>query len=72
MSCTRIRGAIVCHSPSYRLRLADGTCVFMNWHHFCGPALYQDRAECREINDWYDHPLIVQAVDWFIMRGERA
>lgn len=72
MSCTRLRGAIICHSPSYRLRLADGTCVFMSWHHFCGPVFYRDRAETREINDWYENPLIEAALDWFIERGQRA
>lgn len=73
MSCTRLRsGGFICRSPSFRLRLADGSCVFMNWHHFCGPTLYRDRAETREIENWYDIPLIEKAVDWFILRGQRA
>lgn len=75
MSCTRLRsGGFVCVSTSgfYRLRLADGTCVFMSWHHYLGPMFFKDRAERREIIDWYDNPLIEAQLDWFIERGKKA
>lgn len=63
---------IITYSPSYRLRLADGTCVFMSWHHYCGPEFYRDRNETRLYDEWYENPLIVQALNWFINRGHKA
>ena len=62
----------VCFSPFYRLRLEDGTCVFMDWHSYCGPTFYRDRAQNRPIEDWYEFPLICKALDWFVERGHRA
>ena len=62
----------VCVSPFYRLRLEDGTCVFMEFHRYCGPTFYRDRATTRDIPEWYDNPLICKALDWFVARGHRA
>lgn len=62
----------MCFSPRYRLRLEDGRCVFMDWHHYCGPTFYHDRAERREIENWWDDPQICDALDWFVGRGEKA
>ncbi len=72
MTCIRIHGGIMCVSPSFRLPLADGTRVYMAWNHYCGPIFYRDRAECREIDGWYENQLICAALDWFVKRGERA
>ena len=63
---------IVSFSPSYRLRLEDGRYVFMSWHHYSGPFFYKDRFETREIVHWYEDPLMVKAVNWFIKRGNKA
>lgn len=72
MTCVRIEHGFICHSPFYRLRLADGTCVFMSWHNYLGPVFFRDKGERREIEDWYDNPLIVDQLDWFIERGRKA
>lgn len=58
--------------PFFRLRLADGTCVFLEWHNYVGPTFYRDRACVRSIDEWYDNPLICAALDWFIERGKKA
>ncbi len=58
--------------PSYRLRLEDGTCVFMSWHDYCGPTFYYDRLQRRLIDEWHENLLIVKALEWFIGRGNRA
>lgn len=72
MTCIRMSGAIICVSPSYRLRLADGRCVFMEWHSYLGPTIFRDRACNRHFEDWWDDMLICEAVNWFAQRGERA
>ncbi len=72
MTCTRYAGAIVCKTPFCRLRLADGTCVFMAYHTYLGPMFFRDKGEQREIIDWYDNPLIIAAFDWFCNREHRA
>jgi hypothetical protein len=72
MTCIRIEHGFVCLSPTYRLRLADGTCVYMSWHNYLGPTFFRDRNEQREIEDWPDNPLICDALDWFCKRGYRA
>lgn len=72
MTCVRIPGGIVCLSPFFRLRLADGSCVFMEWHNYCGPTFFRDRAARRMIDDWWDNPAICSALDWFLQRGKRA
>lgn len=72
MTCIRIEHGFVCRSPFYRLPLADGTRVFMSWHNYLGPMFFRDRDEQREIEDWYENPLICDALDWFCERGNRA
>lgn len=79
MTCTVLRAgsgrygrAIVCTTPFYRLWLADGRHVFMDWHDYCGPMFYRDRASRREIEEWWEDPKICDALDWFIKRGKRA
>lgn len=73
MTCHVMKMGIVCYNPSFRLRLADGRYVFMAWHRYLGPiGFYRDRAERREIPDWFDDPAICAALDWFCQRGERC
>lgn len=72
MTCQRIPGGIVCSSPSYRLRLNDGRYVFMSWHRFYGPEFYYDKAEQRQIAAWWDDTDIINAINWFTERGQRA
>ena len=62
----------MCVSPSFRLPLADGTRVYMDWHSYYGPTFYRDRNELRIIHDWYEYPLICDALDWFCERGKKA
>lgn len=71
MPCIRMPGRIICMPRTFRLPLADGRHVYLEAH-YLGPAFFRDRAGQREIEDWYDDPLIVQACDWFYGRGERA
>lgn len=56
----------------WRLPLADGRRVFMEFHSYLGPSLFRDRACRREIKDWWVWPEIVAAVDWFVERGKVA
>jgi len=73
MTCTVFHGGIICtNSMHYRLRLADGRRVFLEWHHYCGPVVYLDRAMNRELENWLEDPLICDAIDWFVGRGEKA
>jgi hypothetical protein len=77
MSCIQYKlasiQAIVCGiNPVYRLRLSDGTCVFMEWHSYCGPIFFRDRLCNRELLDWHENRLICNALDWFVSRGEKA
>lgn len=72
MTCIRIEHGFVCGSPSFRLPLANGTRVFMAWHNYLGPSFFRDRAERREIEDWFDNPLICDALGWFCERSYRA
>lgn len=72
MTCIKIEHGYVCVSPFFRLPLADGTRVFMSWHNYLGPMFFRDRDERREIEDWYDNPLICDALEWFTGRGCRA
>lgn len=72
MTCIPFAGCIICVSPFYRLRLADGRCVFMEWHSYLGPTIYRDRACRRDIEDWYDDALICKQIDWFQKRGCKA
>ncbi|MET4696687.1 hypothetical protein [Endozoicomonas lisbonensis] len=70
---SRVR-AIVCgvNNPFYRLPLADGRRVFMEWHSYLGPTFYHDRHRRREIDDWWEDELINEALEWFQNRGNRA
>lgn len=70
MTCTFVGRAILCSSPSYRLRLDDGRYVFMSWHHYSGPFFYKDKLEQREIENWYEDDLICRALSHFIKRGK--
>ena len=72
MTCTKFSGAIVCVSPTFRLRLADGRCVFMDWHNYLGPTFFSDKACVRLIAEWYGDALISDALGWFCERGHRA
>lgn len=56
----------------YRLRLADGTCVFLDWHKYLGPEFFHDKALERAIENWWENDLICDQLDWFIKRGEKA
>lgn len=72
MTCHRIPGGIICMTPFYRLPLADGTRVYMEWHSFLGPMFFKDQACERPIDEWYSDPLICAALDWFTGRGHKA
>lgn len=72
MTCHRIPGGIICLSPFYRLPLADGTRVYMEWHSYLGPMFFLDKAAEREIIDWWKYPRIVEALTWFCNRGHKA
>lgn len=72
MPSIHMPGMIIDYTNSYRLRLEDGRRVFMDWHHWCGPTFFSDKAERRMIDEWYDDPLIVKALDWFLTRGKKA
>lgn len=58
--------------PVWRLPLASGGRVFMEFHSYLGPAFFRDHACQREIELWYEDPEIVAALDWFIARGKVA
>lgn len=64
--------ALVTYSLNYKLPLSDGTRIFMDWHHYCGPTFYYDKVGNREIKTWWENSLICDALDWFIKRGEIA
>lgn len=72
MACIRIPNGIITITPLYRLRLDDGTRVFMTWHPYCGPTFFRDKHGRRLIDDWHENSLICKALEWFIGRGERA
>ena len=62
----------ISYGPTYRLRLADGTCVYMNWHNYLGPEFYHDKCEKRPIADWWENKLICDQLNWFCGRGNVA
>lgn len=62
----------ICMNDYYRLRLEDGSYIFMEWHRYCGPQFFKDRAGERLVDEWWENPLICNAVDWFVGRGEKA
>ena len=73
MTCIRIQGGFLCRPHFWgRLRLRDGTCVFVEYHNYLGPSFFRDRNYTREIEDWYDNPSIVEALNWLVGRGLRA
>lgn len=72
MTCVKILNGYVCVSPSYKLRLADGTRVFMEWHRYCGPEFYYDKSHNRIIDGWYENELFADAVSWFVGKGYKA
>lgn len=62
-----------CAPPPYtRLRLRGGGYIFLEWHSFLGPFVFLDRERTREVEDWWDVPEMVEAVDWFCGRGKRG
>jgi len=72
MTCITFSGAIICVIPTFKLRLADGRHVFMEWHNYLGPTFFLDRACVRQIENWYENHFICDALDWFCKRGHRA
>jgi hypothetical protein len=58
--------------PVWRLRLASGGHVFLEFHSFTGPYFFRDHACRREIEEWYGVQEIVDALDWWIKRGKRG
>lgn len=74
MSCTIYPNLIICNhtAGTYRLPLADGTRIYMDWSIYVGPIFFRDRMCQREIEDWYENPLICDALDWFQKRGNKA
>lgn len=56
----------------FRLRLASGTHVYVEWHRYLGPAFFRDRKCTREIEQWYEQPEICEALEWFQARGKVA
>jgi len=44
----------------------------MDWHDYLGPTFWRDKMGRRMIDEWYENPLIVNALDWFIARGKKA
>ena len=62
-----------CYLPRvWRLPLASGDRVFMEFHNYLGPFFFRDRACRREIETWYEVPEICAALDWFVGRGKVA
>jgi len=65
--------SIICFSAGwFRLRLASGGYIYMDWHRYLGPTFYSDRAGNRYIDEWWENPEICEALDWFQNRGNRA
>lgn len=56
----------------FRLPLAGGGRVFMEWHRYFGPSFFRDRECRREIENWYEDAEICDALEWFQSRGNRA
>lgn len=66
--CMRCAGGV----HVWRLPLASGGRVFMEFHRYFGPSFFRDRACRREIELWYESPEICAALDWFVDRGKVA
>lgn len=56
----------------FRLPLASGGRVFMEWHRYLGPSFFRDRECRREIQQWYENAEICAALGWFQQRGKVA
>ena len=73
MTCLKISNGIVCFgNKAIRMRLLDGSYVYMEWHTYAGPIFYKDKANTREIEEWWENELLVQVQDWFVKRGKKA
>lgn len=74
MACTLVNNGIICSfsSPVKRLRLEDGSYIFMEWHNYAGPIFFKDKKCTKEIEDWYENPLLIQVSNWFIKRGKKC
>lgn len=44
----------------------------MDWHRYLGPIFFKDKLGIRELEDWYEHDDICQALAWWIDRGEKG
>lgn len=66
------KGFRVRYTYPFRLRLSDGTCVFMLFHPYCGPEFFKDKECNRPIENWWENDLIDHALTWFIGRGNKA
>ena len=56
----------------WRLPLAGGGRVFMEFHSYMGPTFFRDRACMREIDGWWDNAEICAALECFVARGKVA
>lgn len=74
MSCAIYPNMVVCNltAGTYKLPSVDGTRVYMDWHDYLGSIFFKDNNCTRKIVDWYDNPLICDALDWFQKRGNKA
>ena len=72
MTCIRVPNGIVCLVPFFRIRLLDGSYVFMEFHSYAGPVFYKDKLGARMIENWWDNELLIKACDWFVARGKKA
>ena len=70
MTCTFFDGGVMCWNPIHRLRLENGQHIFMDYNLFYGPVFYRDRRCSREIEDWWDDPLVCKAFELFLQKGE--
>lgn len=73
MTCIKFSGGIFCVGrKNIRLRLLDGSYVYMEWHSYAGPIFYKDKDGKRVIDKWWENDLLVHIQDWFINRGKVA
>lgn len=72
MSCIRIPNGIICVPKIQKLRVADGRHIWVENHYWSGLMVFQDRHCIREYQNWWEDPLISQAITWFTSRGDRA
>ena len=72
MPCVKFGNSIICVVHYCRLRLQDGRYIYMEYHNYLGPQFYLDRNASRSVDDWWDDPYIVEALEWFESRGKKA